>query len=91
MSDSPLFFLCFSDSSYFLFPVTSAVNNICFGPRLEGPRAAVRARPSGGSATVSKVYVVCAGWQVVSLQQGTKPNMFQLKIFYSYYNVISSH
>ena len=51
MSDSPLFFLCFSDPSYFLFPVTSAVNNICFGPRLEGPRAAARARPSGGSAT----------------------------------------
>ena len=53
MSDSPLFLLCFSDLSYFLFPVTSAVNNICFGPRLEGPRAAARARPSGGSATAT--------------------------------------
>ena len=51
MSDSPLFFLYLSDPSYFLFPVTSAVNNICFGPRLEGPRAAAGARPSGGSAT----------------------------------------
>jgi len=51
MSDSPLFFLYFSDPSYFLFPITSVVNNICFGPHLEGPRAAARARPSGGSAT----------------------------------------